>query len=290
LSFRGASPSIILTLIEFAGRRRPPFWYSRSRVIVAKVLALMPAAAARSIGANEGGIGAVGSDDDARAGGQRKREQQNDWAGFQCDPHGLGRPKSAPILAHNFGLGKRCGQSAEHTGARHVAAQTELLGNCRSGQPPTRPERPSRSGVADTKSECRACSNRPRREDAIGARLADRPQIYVPSPRKFLTCQNKYCGLGPNIAMEVSRSRAGGEGTESTDPTSPLTRPVGWPSAGRGCPARHFIPPRPLQFDAASCAPSAFLTRHQHGAGHRDDGRRYLFPFSAIISASRGSA
>ena len=250
----------------------------------------MPAAAARSIGADEGRISPVGSNDGARACGKRKREQQNDGAGFQSDPHGLGRPKGASILAHDIGLGKWCGQRTEHAGARHVAAQTELLGNCRSGQPPTRPGRPSRSGGP--------ISNRNAERAAIGRvaktlsapELADRPWIYAPPPRKFHTCQNKYCGLGPNIAMEVSRSRAGGEGTESTDPTSPLTRPVGWPSAGRGCPARHFIPPRPLQFDATTCAPSAFLTRHQHGAGHRDDGRRYLFPLSAMIAASRGSA
>ena len=35
----------------------------------------------------------------------------------QVDPHGLGRPKAAPILAHDYGLGKWCGQRTEHAGA-----------------------------------------------------------------------------------------------------------------------------------------------------------------------------
>jgi hypothetical protein len=52
----------------------------------------MPAATAGSVGADEARISLVGSDDGARTCGKRKREQQNDWAGFQSDPHGLGRP------------------------------------------------------------------------------------------------------------------------------------------------------------------------------------------------------
>jgi hypothetical protein len=35
--------------------------------------------------------------------------------------------KEAPILAQDFGLGKRCGQRAEHPGARQVAAQTDAI-------------------------------------------------------------------------------------------------------------------------------------------------------------------
>jgi hypothetical protein len=48
---------------------------------------LMPAAAAGSVGANEGRISPVRSDDDARACGKRKREQQNEWPHFPSDPH-----------------------------------------------------------------------------------------------------------------------------------------------------------------------------------------------------------
>jgi hypothetical protein len=61
----------------------------------------MPAAAARSIGANEGRICPVGCDDDARACGKRKREQQNDWHGFKSDPHRLPPPPRQTDSEHH---------------------------------------------------------------------------------------------------------------------------------------------------------------------------------------------
>jgi hypothetical protein len=81
-----------------------PGWCSGTTLIVAKIpAALTPAAAAGSIGANEGRISRVGSDEGARACGKRKREQQNDWPGFPYDPHRLVsskmRQSSRTILA-----------------------------------------------------------------------------------------------------------------------------------------------------------------------------------------------
>jgi hypothetical protein len=58
-----------------------------ARRICYRLICLMPAAAAGSVGANEGRISPVRSDDDARACGKRKREQQNEWPHFPSDPH-----------------------------------------------------------------------------------------------------------------------------------------------------------------------------------------------------------
>jgi hypothetical protein len=174
----------------------------------------MPAAAARSVGAHEGRIGPVGGDDDARACGKSEREQQNDWAGFQSDPLRLVSSKmrlsSRTIwpgqTVRPEGRARWCSPSGCPAGAtRQLPIPAELQRNQEGRHAQGWPisnrnaERATIRRVAKTLSD---------------ARLADRPQIYAPPPRKFHACQNIYCGLSPNIAIEVRRSRSGGEGTE----------------------------------------------------------------------------